>query len=275
MGRLFDNTVSDYLVSDTIPIQGGVGSTTPHTFCAWINTGKADIEQVICGFYDKLTSNQWSTMLFNSNGTFRAHRRVGGGSATADTVATVTANTWHHTCAVMAAPAETRAYLDNRSEGQSTTNIADGNNLTHIGIGQHRDTSPSRAFSGAIAELSIHNIALSFFERDQLARWRYSALLVRPEHLVWYRSFRFADLNFDPPDLLPPQLRQVKHLLFNEDNSYPAFGAHPPGIVYPDVIDAAILSAGVSVGITDGELAAAATSFDNRPFKPDTIFVPS
>ncbi len=27
--------------------------------------------------------------------------------------------------------------------------------------------------------------------------------------------------------------------------------------------------------ITDGEIAAAATSFDNRPFKPDTIFVPS
>ena len=30
-----------------------------------------------------------------------------------------------------------------------------------------------------------------------------------------------------------------------------------------------------SVGISDGEMLAAATSFDNRPFKPDTIFVPS
>jgi len=123
--------------------------------------------------------------------------------------------------------------------------------------------------------LSIHNISLNAFERDQLARWRYSALLVRAEHLVWYSSFRFPNVNFDPPELLPPQLRgNDRHLLFNVDNTYPSFGAHPPGIIYPIPDRTAILSAGVSVGITDGEIAAAATSFDNRPRKPSTIFVP-
>ncbi len=259
MGRLFDNVANTSLQSATTPFPGGstVGTVHPMTMSAWIKPVSAIVREQILGVYDISVNNQWHALLIQDTGTVQMFTRQGGGSGRADTTTIVTANVWQHACAVLNSTVDRRAYLDNRGEGINTTDIASGSALDAVAVGEHRDSSPGRNFTGDIAELGIWNIALSFFERDQLARWRYSPLLVRREHLIWYRSFRFPDLNFDPPDLLPPQLRgNNRHLLFNV-NAAPAFGAHPPGIVYPIPDRTAILSAGVSVGITDGEIAAA------------------
>lgn len=270
MGRLFVSASSHHLESETVPVQDTVFTASPITLSAWFRTTNADAEQQILGMYDNTTSNQWTVLMVSDLGSVRAHRRVGGGSAIANTTTSLIANTWHHGCAVMTGINTADAFLDNRGDATDTTSFTDSNPLTVIGVGQHRDTSPSRPFDGDMAELGMWDIALNFFERDQLARWRYSPLMVRPEHLIWYRSFRFPDFNFDP--LLPPAIQQPVGILTNSGSS---FGAHPPGIIYPIPERISVLSGGISVGITVGEIVAAATSFDNRPHKPATIFVPS
>lgn len=271
MGRLFVSASSHHLESGTVPVQDTVFTASPLTLSAWFRTTNADAEQQILGMYDNTTSNQWTVLMVSDLGSVRAHRRVGGGSAIANTTTSVIANTWHHGCAVMTGINTADAFLDNRGDATDTTSFTDSNPLTVIGVGQHRDTSPSRPFDGDMAELGMWDIALNFFERDQLARWRYSPLMVRPEHLIWYRSFRFPDFNFDPHDQLPPQLAgNDSHLLTNGGSS---FGAHPPGIIYP-IPDRTAILAPQAVAITVPEIVAAATSFDNKPIQPATIFAP-
>ncbi len=252
MSRHFDWLIPHYMESaviPSIPIQGGSASVLPLTFSAWISTETEEGEQVILGFYDSATSNQWVNILINSDATVQSTRRVGGGTAAAVTSTTITANKWHHVCGTLISNVLNRCYIDNRGEGADTTDILDGNQFTHIGIGQHRDTSPNRPFLGLIAELSVHNVALNHFEREQLAVQRLNAEQVRPDALVWYESFRFPDYNYDLESH-----RSNKVLLTNSGSTWSP--DHPYGIVYPR--ERMVIATDLAVvGITDGEIAAA------------------
>jgi len=248
MGRRFDDATNTSLESATVPVQGLIGDFLPFTMCAWIRPVAANVRETIIGIYDRGSPSQWQSLGIEDAGQVQGFSRSGGGQGKANTSTSVTANVWQHACMIAHTNVLRNSYLDNRGEGTDSTDCTGVSAVTAIGVGELRDSSPGRNFTGDIAELGMWDIALNFFERDQLARWRYSPLKVRPEHLIWYRSFRFPDFNFDPYDELPPQLAgNDNHPLFASlasSSAVPTFGAHPPGIVYPQnyLTDMAIFS---------------------------------
>lgn len=113
-------------------------------------------------------------------------------------------------------------------------------------------------FDGDLAESAVYNIALSEWEFRRLAVFRHSPLLVRPEHIVNYRSMRsIIDVNhdFDRGFSLTP-LEKPSTLFRNTGGE---LTGHPPGIIYPEPDLTALWGSvtGVVTGTTVGGLALA------------------
>jgi len=258
--RFFDGTVHLATADGTPPVLDG-----PVSMFAWVNfqgTGSAYVGGVG----------------FTSSGSLIALRTDSGGNPVFEFGGTRTTNVvigpdiWYgHGGRTYGSVGEN--FVNGRPAG---TGVADSITETpaRIRIGTRPRSGPSASWTGFIAHFAMWNDYLSDHEMFRLGALRESPLLVRPRNLVWYRSLEKDDLN-DAGGSTGLGLSPTKNRL--TINTGVVGGSPPPYITRPPLRSRriAILSAGVSVGITDGEIAAAATSFDNRPFKPDTIFVPS
>lgn len=266
MGRRFDGTTQHMFAT-------GAEVSAPFTMACWFNRDAASATDALCSICGpgQSVNERWS-LLVPSSGELRGFVNDGA-STTHDTTNTFTDGTWNHACLIEASATSHRSVLNGdigNGSSDATNSIPVG--TTEINIAVRTQASAAQEFDGVVAEFAIWNVALNDPEVVQLSRWRWAPTMIRPEHLVWYRSLRFSDYDHDPTSetINSPLISMAPFVSIGA----PPVGSHPPHIIYPRPNLTWMLSAGVSAAITEGEIVAATTSFDNRPHKPDTIFVP-
>ena len=227
MGRLFNDAATEYLEVASTPI-----TAVPLTMACWFNTDDLGISEVLMSLADVGTTATWFSLSLEgavAGDPIRAWARAAGGVAFGETSTGPAINTWHHACGVFRTNTDRSAFLDGGGEGNNTDDRTPAS-IDTFSIGRFGDGSPSAYFSGRVAECGLWDIALTNGEVFKLGPMRNSPTLVRPKHLIWYRSFRLPDFNYDLP-----HLRRAGRLdnRFRLTNNGSTFSAHPPGIVYP------------------------------------------
>lgn len=184
MARQFDDTApEEYLEIDT-----AAGGVPPFTVAGWFNSDDITIDQTLVWIGYKLEASEWHSLEASggrAGDPVRAYSSSAvAGSQSAQSTAGFGANAWHHACGVWAATNDRRAYIDGGNRGNDANNVVpDAPDRTSVG--RRGDATPTRYFSGAIAEAAIWSAALTDAEVAVLGRG-YCPLFVRPQSLVAY-----------------------------------------------------------------------------------------
>ncbi len=183
MARLFDDASSEYLLHGSALI-----TAYPLTLAGWFYTDDATIDQSILAIQRNDSGNHfWN--LGAHGGTagdpvvFEA-RSSSSSPAKASTSTGYSTNTWHHACGVGVSATDRTAYIDGGSPGTNATSRTPGG-IDDVSIGMQRDSTPSDAMSGRIAEVALWDVALSAAEVAALASG-VTPLHMRPGNLVAY-----------------------------------------------------------------------------------------
>lgn len=246
MGRLFDDASSQYLVSTTTPV-----TAAPWTMACWALADDSGVggAGAAMSMADGSVDNHYWQLRFNPfSDRLQGVMQGGGGAVSFDGTANAfTINVWHHIAWVETASNDHAIFLDGVKTTASNPIAPSG--IDQLTIGASAIATTDNYWSGVLAEAGVWNVALTEFGIFQLYQMRYAPSLVQPESLVFYRSFRADDFNHDPSEELlesPLLQQQTRHLLTNNGST---FGAHPPGIVYPEGLSFPwLFKAGVSEG---------------------------
>lgn len=179
MSRSFNDS-TDYL-----EYAGAARAALPVTMACWVNADLVGADAAV-SLSTATALNSISIQLTNT-GVLRARSSTTGGVvASADTTATVSANTWAHIAGVFTSNTSRTAYIDG---GNAVTNTTSNNpsassfNTTNIGV--RYETSRANYFGGEIAEVGIWSVALTAAEIASLAKG-VSPLMIRPASLISY-----------------------------------------------------------------------------------------
>lgn len=179
MARLFAAASSQYL-----SFAGDVVDTTPITMACWFRKSALGTTQGLMTIGADATNDQWQFRV-TSTDFVQANAIDAGTGSTANTTTTITANTWHHGCAVFAGSSSRAAYIDGGSKGTNTTLRTPDISDTVV-IGAQWATGVASGFwDGDIAEAAMWNVALTDAEVALLAKG-VSPMTVRPELLSGY-----------------------------------------------------------------------------------------
>jgi hypothetical protein len=140
--------------------RSGVAAFTapPATICAWVETTNAAVLQNVAGvFASGSASTNFMRLGVTAAGAIQAASNDGASNTA--TVGTITANTWHHACAVFASTTSRTAYLDGTAGSTSTaSNSPSGINRTSILV---RDSSTQADWCPChIAQVAMWTTAL-------------------------------------------------------------------------------------------------------------------
>ncbi len=254
MARLFVAANSEFLVSSAAPV-----TAAPLTFSGWFYHSNESTSQEFMYLGDRGTGTHFFAFSARSSGALRFTARAGP-SQHATTSDTFVLNTWNHACGVARAADDRSVFLNGGGEATNTTSSVPAS-INAFGVGARCTDSPSQFFDGRLAEFGVWNVALSDAEVVSLSRG-VAPSMIRPNSLVLYTQLhQAAGDDYDA----------VGGLVLT-DNGTVTGADHPGRIFYPG--RPSIITGPAVTAITDGEIAAAATSFDNRPRKPGTILVP-
>ena len=244
-------TVNDWLNLSSAPV-----TASPLTLATWIKT----VDTTSRGHFSICdgtnNNNRWTIENFNDKARMVVRSTQGSSATTGNTL---TIGAWDHICAINASSTSHRIVL-NADFGNDETSTADRepSGVIDIVVGGRTDQSAGGSIS-SMAESAIWNVALVDDEIEALAAG-VSPDQIRPHSLVFYlKQIRDADVD---------QISGTKLTV----NGTPVVVSHPPHITYPAGF--ASITVPAVAGITVPEIVAAATSFDNRPRKPSTIFLP-
>ena len=220
MSRRFNGTTQWVENVATTPV-----SAVPFTVACWFKPDDTTSTQIIANFHEFGVQNS-VFQLYMSTSNLRAQTFKNTGAEA--TVAGVTAGIWQHGTGVFAGIADRTVYLDGASNNDTNSRTPTGVDAFRIG-GQRWGVTDINEYAGGIDELGIWDVPLTASEVIHLGpAYRWSPLLVRRDHLIWYRSFRFPDFNNMPP---VGQRLTTKHLLTNVGSTFSI--DEPRGIVYP------------------------------------------
>jgi len=223
MARLFDDGSSEYCDIGSAAVSG-----EPFSMACWFYSDSITSTQALMSIADGDVTYQYYAL--------RAEGAVAGdyiaamswdGNQTrkAQTTSGYSANTWHHAAGVWGASDDKHAYLDGGSEGTNSDSSFVTNTLDHMCIGCTADSTPAFYVSGRVAEAAIWDVALTDAEIAILGD-KYSALWVRPDHIIAYWAFSIDDQDWMGDYDLSPQ-------------NTPSWAAHVPGMIYPARMPAA------------------------------------
>lgn len=218
MARFFDDGSSESLTVNSTPV-----TATPLTLSCWINPDDlGDIFEMGMTVID--ASASYSFFGIGIHGWEAGNPVVftADGDEGADNLLTSTGigatNVWHHACGVSAAIDDRRVYLDGGGKNTSAVTMTPSG-LDRISIGAAEGGGTASVFSGAVAEVSAWNVALTDAEVAVLGAG-YSPLFIRPQSLVLYAPL-IRDEDYD----------RVGGLSFTANNT-PTIAPHPP-VIYP------------------------------------------
>ena len=184
MSRLFNDATPHYLTGEPAPVTAPPFSVSMMMYC-----DDATISQAAFFLGDLDSTAEYHYLMARGDvggDPIRiASRSVAEGSATADTSTGFTANTWTQIGGVWASTASRSAYIAGGSKGTNTTTINTAVGNSRIALGMLRDSTPSDAFSGRLAECGLWDVALTDAEMAILGKG-VSPLLVRPASLMRY-----------------------------------------------------------------------------------------
>lgn len=179
MARDFDDATPDYLQTDSPGI-----TSEPFSMACWAQAHDTSIVHSLMFFGDNSGGNNWHSLSVNTGGNVQAVSRQGSGATgAAATSGTISTSTWFHAAGVWTDDSDRKAYLDGSEGTDTTTIVVNGEN--RIACGMLRDSSPSNAHDGLVAEAAVWDVALTPGEIAILAKG-YSPLFVRPQGLVHY-----------------------------------------------------------------------------------------
>lgn len=179
MSRSFNDS-TDYL-----EYAGAARAALPVTMACWVNPDLGSADAAV-SLSTATALNSVSIQLTNT-GVLRVRSSTTGGTVnSADTVATVSANTWAHIAGVFTSTTSRTAYIDG---GNAVTNTSTNNpsaaSFNTTTIGARYETTRGNFFGGEIAEVGIWSAALTAAEIASLAKG-ISPTLIRPASLVAY-----------------------------------------------------------------------------------------
>jgi hypothetical protein len=186
MARLFNGT------SQSIECVAPV-TAVPLTICAWVYPTSA-ITSVVAAI--STHSGAGSRFQLNFNASAWLFQAVAVDNAPANAFSEVSfsgaLNTWYHVAAVYASSTSRTAYVNGMAGPVSSTSIVTSA-PTRFNIGGRYSTGTLGGFfSGAQAEVSIHNAALTAEEIADLAQG-FNPRLIRPQSRVyWNRLIRHS-----------------------------------------------------------------------------------
>lgn len=165
--------------SQYLDLGRAVVSDGPVTLACWFNSNDTDNLQTLVSLGNN-GSNGVMRLIIRANSAgdplWAQQEGDGGGAFFAATTLGITANTWHHGCAIFQPDNPNRrrsAYIDGGNRGDETTATTTTPDFTTIGA-MRRD-SVQQYMSGMIADVRIYNRALSDAEIWQLydpaTRW--------------------------------------------------------------------------------------------------------
>lgn len=182
MARLFDDASSQYLQKQVAPVTG-----PPFTMACWFRADDDTIAMTL--MWLGLSTSAADGWMLRPRGNIAGDPltlavATSAGTNQIDTTTGFTINTWHHACARIIASNNRNVRIDGGSEKSTTVDRAPAT-PNRISIGREAQSSPTRYFSGRIAEAGLWNVSLSDNEVVALSRrippWR-----IRPGSLVGY-----------------------------------------------------------------------------------------
>ncbi len=244
-------TVNDWLNLSSAPV-----TASPLTMSTWLNVADTTARGHFSICDGANNNNRWTIENFGDKARFVVRSAQG---TTATTGNTLTIGAWDHVCAVNISSTSHRIILNADFDNDDTsTTDREPSSVVDVVAGGRIDFA-SGSSTATLAESAIWNVALVDDEIEALAAG-VSPDQIRPHSLVFYlKQIRDADVD---------QISGTKLTV----NGTPAVVSHPPHITYPAGF--ASITVPAVAGITVPEIVAAATSFDNRPRKPSTIFLP-
>ena len=209
------------------------GSGVPCTLVSWFWADTANTLMMLSSCTSAEINNNRNTLLVTASGAnvqvTAASRDTGNALAMA--APTLATGAWHHGAAVFASDSSRIAYANGTASAENTTTKTLSTIDTVVTLG--RAITGSQAFDGRVAEQAIYNAALRPTEIRELSLYRKCPLLVRPENLVWYRSYR-SPLDFNwLPDYDESTTGNILRAPMVAAAS-PTYQQHPENIVYPD-----------------------------------------
>lgn len=224
MAWLFDGT-NDYLKTDTAPLDV---SNEPLTIVAWVkfvaNSGN-DFFLSLC--LQGSVNNNRHSLGYTGTGLLAQSRASVGVSATAAISNSTTE--WNHLGGEFPSTTSRFARVNGvRGSEEGTTEAPAAQN--QIVVGSRADTT-SQASNLLIGEVGIYRGLLSDHDWFRLGVLRQAPPMVRSDLLVWYRSYRFAN-----PDQNPPGHSIYSDWWANQTTTVvgsPALGEQVPYIIYP------------------------------------------
>lgn len=154
MARLFDDAQSEYL-----QVEPAVLSGTPLAMVCWFNIDFLDEYQYIMWLGNKDVANHCHALLFRKIADeLSAYSIAGGTSVRATATASISANTWHHGCAIFVSVTDRRVLLDGGNKGTDATSRSP-TGLNRLSFGARRSSAPDLYLSGKIAEAAIWDLS--------------------------------------------------------------------------------------------------------------------
>ena len=219
MARQFVAANSEHLLTG-LPV-----SVAPFTISLWFYHSNDAAGQSIWTLASTVSSTSYWQLVDRTGGHLRFTARAGGATHLTTSTNPAVVDTWNHACGVERASDNRSLYLNGGNKVDNTTGIAPA--PTRMGLGCRANDTIDEFLDGRIAEIGIWNVGLTEFDVKRLAQG-YSPPLVRPEYLVWYKSLRTENYNYD--SILPTHIQQPANLLTNVGST---FTGHPPNIIYP------------------------------------------
>lgn len=177
------NGTSQYLLASPAPATGH-----PMTLAAWCRpTSMTGTRTVIAVGQTPAATRHRNQIVMLSTGALRL-ACVSSSTATVDTTATSTTNTWVHAAGVVTSLSSRTIYMNGASAVTNATTIAAYNTFTEMGIGAQQGSTAStyeNFWTGDLAEVGVWNVALTADEIASLGKG-VTCDQVRPQSLVFY-----------------------------------------------------------------------------------------
>lgn len=177
------NGTSQYLLASSSPATGH-----PMTLAAWCRpTSMTGTRTVIAVGQTPAATRHRNQVVMLSTGALRL-ACVSSSTATVDTTATSTTNTWVHAAGVVTSLSSRTIYMNGGNAVTSTATVGAYNTFTEMGIGAQQSSTAStyeNFWGGDLAEVGVWSVALGADEIASLGKG-VSPALVRPQSLVFY-----------------------------------------------------------------------------------------
>jgi hypothetical protein len=184
--------LSGWNSSSYVSLGSGLLTAAPATLACFARTSITGVSQRLLGLHNSASASNRNYLRLGITAANEVVAVAADASGTSDaaSVATISANTWHHFCAVFGSTTSRSVYLDGANKVTDSANRPAPTGVNRVAVGVDfvsgsagNPLAPSG--TGLIAEVGIWNVALSDEDVAALAKG-IPPIMIRPQNLVAY-----------------------------------------------------------------------------------------